>query len=261
LSASAALAAWERDEVWVHKRDTISRTFGNGHELRELRRESFAWKGGVLDLDPGENGGLALDGWDKDSISLVSRIQTYGPSDEAARELATKLRVARSGGTVRTEGPPQERRSHWAITFHLMVPRGTRIKGHVIIGPVEMSDIRGTVDLEGQNGPLSLEGVGGDVHARMENGPVNVELDGERWEGKGLDVSTQNGPVNVTVPRGYSAQLVTGTINGPRIMKLEGVGFSRSNRWNTFTLGRGGATVKVVTTNGPAMVRYGRKPI
>ena len=109
--------------------------------------------------------------------------------------------------------------------------------------------------LEARNGPVALRGVSGDVRARTQNGPLTVNLDGERWTGKGLDAETTNGPVSIRIPDGYSARLETGTVNGPmRIdfpITLQG---SIGRRIET-TLGQGGPTIRAVTTNGPVTIR------
>jgi DUF4097 and DUF4098 domain-containing protein YvlB len=117
--------------------------------------------------------------------------------------------------------------------------------------------ITGTMALSAHNGPVALHGVAGDVHARVRNGPLSVYLAGDRWEGTGLDAETVNGPVVLAIPENYSARLETGTVNGPMsvdfpmTVTIQG---RLSQRLNT-TLGSGGAPVRVVTTNGPLVIR------
>jgi hypothetical protein len=95
------------------------------------------------------------------------------------------------------------------------------------------------------------------VHARVENGPLTVRLVGTAWTGAGLDAEAQNGPVDLALPEHYNAELETGTVNGPVdfqipiTVTLTGRG---SDRIRT-TLGKGGAPIRVVTTNGPLTVR------
>ena len=81
-------------------------------------------------------------------------------------------------------------------------------------GGLSVSDVTGVLRLETTNGGIHLEAVGGDVVAETTNGGMNVLLDGDRWEGKGLEAITTNGGVRVRVPEGYSARLETGTTNG-----------------------------------------------
>src|SRR5207249_2370696 len=126
---------------------------------------------------------------------------------------------------------------------------------------VRVSSLKATGDAvtadPGKNGPVALRAVGGDVHARTTNGPLDIELTGARWDGVGLDAETTNGPVDLAIPEGYSAQLEFGTVNGPMA-----VGFpltvtiqGRVGRRITTVLGKGGPTIRAVTTNGPVAIR------
>ena len=67
---------------------------------------------------------------------------------------------------------------------------------------------------------------------------------------------TVNGPVTLEVPADYSAKLETGTVHGPIDVDFPltvTLGSGRMRRFNA-TLGSGGPTVRVVTTNGPSAV-------
>ena len=89
------------------------------------------------------------------------------------------------------------------------------------------------------------------VEKRLRKTPIALEV--------GLDAETQNGPLTLDVPDGYNAQLETGTINGPMdigfpIMVQGRIGMGGRRRITT-TLGIGGAMIRAVTTNGPAVIR------
>ncbi len=86
--------------------------------------------------------------------------------------------------------------------------------------------------------------------APHENGGLNITLEGDRWNGPGLDVQTRNGGIRILVGERYSAQLETETING-RVR----IGFPITvqgdlGRHVVTTLGSGGARLRAVTTNG-----------
>ncbi|MFN2570147.1 MAG: DUF4097 family beta strand repeat-containing protein, partial [Gemmatimonadales bacterium] len=120
--------------------------------------------------------------------------------------------------------------------------------------------VAGSMDLTTQNGPLSLSGVGGDVHARAQNGPLTIDLTGTRWEGTGLDAETQNGPADLRIPETYNAKIEFGTINGPMDVDFP-ITVTLNGRIRdriSTTLGSGGPPIRVVTTNGPMMVRRNR---
>lgn len=68
-----------------------------------------------------------------------------------------------------------------------------------------------------------------------------------------------NGPVDLEIPRGYNADLETGTVNGPMVTRVPltiTVQGSLRDRIQS-KLGKGGPPVRVVTTNGPLTIRQG----
>ena len=68
-----------------------------------------------------------------------------------------------------------------------------------------------------------------------------------------VDVST--GAVRMTVPELYSAELETGTTNGPVNVDFPVMVQGRFGRHLSTTLGSGGAKVRVITTNGGVTIR------
>lgn len=215
---------------------------------------------GALIVDPGENGGVAIYGWDRDSIGVVAKIEASARSDEDAGQLVEAVRIEATGHTVRASGPETPRRTHWSVSFDVYVPRHTDLSLETMNGPLSVEDVFGTMEIRAQNGPVSLAGVGGNVTARVQNGPLSVRLSGTQWDGSGLDAEARNGPVDLAIPERYNARLETGTVNGPMdlafplTVTLQG---HRLNRIQT-TLGHGGAPVRVVTTNGPMTIRHAR---
>jgi putative adhesin len=215
---------------------------------------------GPLTVDPGENGGVSIYGWDRDSIALVAKIQTNARTEDDAQQLADAVRIDASGQSIRASGPETLRRTSWSVNLDVYVPRHTDLTLETVNGPLSVEDVSGTMDLRAQNGPVSLAGVGGNVTARVQNGPLDVELSGTKWDGTGLDAEAQNGPVELSIPERYNAQLETGTVNGPMdvTFPLTVTVRGRITDRITTTLGSGGPPVRVVTTNGPLTIRRAR---
>ena len=102
--------------------------------------------------------------------------------------------------------------------------------------------------------------VAGDVKSRTTNGGVNVALAGNSWKGSGLDVTTTNGGVHLSMPDSYAANIETGTTNGGFHSDIPALSVSqedvkgptrhqRATRLNT-VLNGGGAPIRLITTNG-----------
>ena len=222
----------------------------------EVRVVTLA-RAGTIAVDPGRNGAVSVEGWDRDSIEVHARIQTQAATQDQADRIAGQIKVVTSGSTISADGPEAGRRESWGMSFVVFAPRRSDLKLDTDNGPIGVRDVTGRMTLTAHNGPVSLSGVGGDVHARTTNGPLDIDLTGARWEGTGLDAETTNGPVNLAIPENYSAQLEFGTLNGPMTVgfpltvTIEG----RVGRRIVTKLGAGGAPVRVVTTNGPVEIR------
>lgn len=214
--------------------------------------------GGVkkLDVDPGVNGGVRIIGWSRDSTFIRARVDANASSESAAKAMADQVKIDISGGRIRVSGPRRRDNTPWAVTFVIHVPVRTDVAVTTENGPVDVDGVSGEIHLSATNGPVSLFRLGGNVVARAGNGPLTVDLEGRTWSGKGLDAETTNGPVMLAIPEGYSAQLETGTINGPLSVEVPmtvTLGRNGNGRLNA-TLGKGGPPVRVVTTNGPATI-------
>jgi DUF4097 and DUF4098 domain-containing protein YvlB len=207
-----------------------------------------------LSVDGRENGGVSFYGWDRDEVKVVARIQASGSDDSDAHALARQISIITDGGRIHAEGPSSQRRSSWSVSYEIYVPRHSNLEAVTQNGGVSAESVEGDLDFEAMNGGIRVENVGGDVHGRTTNGGVSASLSGASWRGRGLDLRTTNGGVNLRIPRVYNARLETGTTNGGmRIdfpITVEGYIGKRIQT----QLGSGGPTVRVVTTNGGVQV-------
>jgi hypothetical protein len=210
---------------------------------------------GAVRVDAHPNGGVTVVGWDRNEIRLRVKVKATAGSRARAEELVRGVEIRTGGNDIRADGPDTERRESWYATFELQVPRTSDLWVRARNGGIDVADVRGDIDLSTQNGGLHLRSLGGNVRGHTTNGGVDVMLDGRRWDGEGLDVRTTNGGVKLTVPRGYSAELETGTVNGGLDIEFPVQVRGRVTRRLTTTLGDGGPPIRVVTTNGGVSVR------
>jgi DUF4097 and DUF4098 domain-containing protein YvlB len=216
----------------------------------EVREESMA--AGPLTVEAGTNGGIRIEGWDRNEIHVQAVINTHARSDADARQLASGIQIQAGSGKVSATGPSTSRREGWSVSFRINVPRHNDLDLNANNGGVTISGVSGNIRFDTNNGGVRLADLGGDVKGATHNGGLNVLLSGSRWEGAGLDVETTNGGVTLSIPDGYNADLTTRTVNGgfqtDFPITLQGDLTSRSGI--STTLGSGGAPVSVRTTNG-----------
>lgn len=262
LAAAAVLAAPAAAQANPHQwlQDCRQDDWGERARACQVRETALRPGGGTLVVDPGHNGGVAVFGWERDSIAVVAKIQASARTETRAQQLADAVRIEAAGRMIRADIGSTGRREYVAVSFDVYVPRRTDLAAETVNGPLHVEDVTGTLRLRARNGPVALIGVAGDVNARVQNGPLHVELAGNQWDGRGLDAEATNGPVDLAIPEHYDAQLETGTVNGPMNLEfpLTVTVQGRLTRRIHATLGEGGAPVRVVTTNGPLTVHRAR---
>ena len=208
-----------------------------------------------LQVDGRANGGVRVRGWNGSAIRVRARVQATARNGAEARALVDAVRID-DGAVLRAEGPSGlERGEGWSVSYEIMVPRATDLDVEAQNGGVDVAGVRGTLELRTVNGGLRLADVEGDVRARTSNGGVSVELSGDRWEGRGLDVETSNGGVKLVIPEPYAASLETGTTNGGMQIDFPVMVQGRIGRQLRTELNGGGAPIRVMTTNGGVTVQ------
>jgi hypothetical protein len=211
---------------------------------------------GPLTVDAGRNGGIRVAGWDRNEILVQAIVTASARREEDARQLASQVQVQAGGGRVSSSGPETTGRQWWSVSYRINVPRRNDLELNANNGGISIADVNATIRFDTTNGGVDLRGLGGDVRGETRNGGLKVALDGDRWDGTGLDVQTSNGGVTLSVPDGYNAELTTRTVNGgfrsDIPMTLQGELSPR--RGIQTTLGSGGAPVSVRTTNGGVRV-------
>jgi hypothetical protein len=235
-----------------------------------------------LSLDGGTNGGVKVESWNRKDILIQAKVEVWARTQDNAEEVGREIQVSTAGGHVVASGPEQgwfgrkpartrsDRRIGWGVSYRVHVPRTTDLEIETYNGGISVAGVRGHLELQALNGGLALSEVGGRVHGRTTNGALAVTLDGDRWQGEGLDLQTTNGSIALRIPARYSAALETGTTNGrmnvddafaagyPSGRSFDLVRNARRHTRLRVELGRGGAPIRAVTTNGSVKVARAR---
>ncbi len=212
---------------------------------------------GALNVDAGTNGGIQIEGWDRNEIRVRAVVQGSARSDSRAREIADQVQVQANGGRVYATGPELDRREWWSVIYRINVPRKNDLDLRASNGGITIVGVTGNMRFDTTNGGVRLQDVGGRVNGGTRNGGLNVMLSGSKWDGDGLDVETSNGGVTVQIPDGYNAEFETRTVNGSlRIdFPITVQGELTSRRGISTTLGAGGPLVRARTTNGGVKIQ------
>ncbi|GAB2955832.1 hypothetical protein GCM10027048_22310 [Hymenobacter coalescens] len=223
-------------------------------ETRDLTLPAI--KSGKLTVDALRNGGITVKGYSGADIRVRAKVQAWSRDEATAKAQVAGIKISTEGNTLRATGSDGSGNEGYAVSYEIFVPEKTALALTTHNGGIHLENLRGPVTFAAHNGGVSITGAGGDMKGRTENGGLSITLTGSQWDGPGLDVATTNGGITWKVPADYSAQLFTSTQHGPINTDFPTKVQGTIGREVSVALGKGGAPVKAVTTNGG--VRVGR---
>ncbi|MDO7845847.1 DUF4097 family beta strand repeat-containing protein [Hymenobacter sp. M29] len=220
-------------------------------ETRDLTMPAPA--GQPLRIEGGANGGITVHGWDGPNVRIRAKVTSWAPTEAEAQARVKTVSIATANSELRATST--EKNEQYAVSYEVFVPRRTTLALNTMNGGISLDNLLGDVKFHATNGGVSLRGLGGQVTGQTVNGGLSIALTGTQWDGKGLDIETTNGGISWKLPKDYSAQLFTSTNMGNirANMPVTRTGFLR--REMAITLGKGGAPVRAITTNGGVTLR------
>jgi len=221
-------------------------------EVRDVRLKAPAR---ALSVDGRDNGGVTFSGWSNGDVLVRALISASGDSRAEAQDLAKQITIQTSGDRVYAEGPRPRRHAWWSVSYEVYVPKRTDLEADTHNGGVSAEGVEGRMNFHAVNGGIHLTDVAGDIRAETTNGGVHADLTGSTWKGQGLDLETTNGGVELSIPRGYNAELETGTVNGGMNIDFPITVQGNIGRRISTKLGSGGPRVRATTTNGGVRIR------
>lgn len=234
---------WEDDN---HRRD---------RKYCEVREITLPADRDVISVDGLANGGIHVEGWNGDKIRIQAEVCVWDRNKNDAKELASEIEILTDRREIRAEGPSWRKRRGWSVSYQLLVPEKSNLDLETTNGGITITNVYGEINFDATNGGIKLAEVGGDVNGRTTNGSIDVNLDGKKWRGEGLDVKTTNGGVKLYIPEDYSADLETGTVNGNIHIDFPIMVQGDLSRRLRTKIGDGGPRIRAVTTNGSVRIR------
>jgi DUF4097 and DUF4098 domain-containing protein YvlB len=220
------------------------------------------------------NGGIQVRGWDRDEIFIRACKGAAANNQSQAKPLLDAMKLEIQGGDVTVSGLEHNRA--W-VHLLVRVPKqiamqfethngplslngiaAQSLEANATNGPVSVKDCTGKINVEVENGPVSLARSSGDIHLRAQNGPMAVELNEDGWKGEGLEVYTQNGPLDLKIPAGYHSSVEVRSEGHSPFSCGDACAdadkdFDDNSRIVRF--GSGAPVVRLSTVNGPVTIR------
>ena len=238
--------SWDRDCNRRNDRDT-ERFAGPPNRRSRPHRH--------LVIDGRTNGGVSVFGSNRRDVLIRARIQANARTEERAEESPAKSSSHRRRPHSRRRAGNVEAES-WSVSYEVEVPSRSDLELRAMNGGISVVDVSGVLRLETLNGGIHLRGGcrrrgGGDDQRRHERPARRRPVAGQgtrrgdhEWRGDGAHSGRLFGP------RGE-----TGTVNGGINIDFPVTVEGRIGRRITTDLGRGGATIRVITTNGGVVIR------
>jgi DUF4097 and DUF4098 domain-containing protein YvlB len=209
----------------------------------------------AITVDSRRNGGVQVKGWNRAEVLVRAQVQTWAPAGVDPRGLVSQIQIQTAGGNIAANGPDFGQKQGWAVSYEIFVPHQTDLSVKANNGGISIHDVTGDIGFDTTNGGVKLERLAGNVHGKTRNGGLSVELAGDRWQGKEFRAETTNGGVNISLPREYSAQLETSTVNGRLSLDVPLPVGLESSREVSVRVGAGGPVVRATTVNGGVVVK------
>jgi hypothetical protein len=232
----------------------------------------------TLSVRPHKNGGVQVEGWDKDSYS-VRACKFASNEDGGAQRILAQLTLSIRNGEVSTNGPSED--GEWTIYLLIRAPKASVIDletangplslysvdgtltAHATNGPITLRDFSGDAEVRAANGPITITGSSGNVRIHTENGPISINLKGTSWSGTGLTADAQNGPLTLSVPSDYKSSFsVESRQYSPMNCKASICDNARKT-WDDnhrrIEFGSSPAMIRLSTVNGPVSIQSSRE--
>ena len=207
----------------------------------------------VLRVHEVENGGVQVQGWDKDAYSVTACKAAVG--GDAAR-LLSQIKLTVQGGEVSVSGPHGDRED-WTVYLLIRTPRSADIEVTAHNGPVSLYSVNGKISTRATNGPISFSGTSGKLRLHTQNGPISVSL-GANWDGSELVADAVNGPLTLRVPSGFRSSFLVESNGHSPISCHASICSDARKTWDDghrrIEYGSGSPVIRLSTENGPISV-------
>jgi hypothetical protein len=228
----------------------------------------------TLRVRPHTNGGVQVQGWDREVYS-VTACKAAGGSGADADRILSQISLSVQNGEVSTKGPGDE--DQWTVYLLIRAPQVAAIdletaNGPISFynvdgkltaraknGPISLHDFSGEAEIIATNGPIDITGSSGNLRVHTQNGPISVALAGTTWSGAGLSADAENGPLTLLVPSDYRSSFVVESTNHAPVSCQARICDNARKTWDDehrrIEFGNAPAMIRLSTVNGPVSVR------
>ena len=225
----------------------------------EWKRSYPLAQGGSVEIR-NTNGQIRVEPGDGGTVEVVATRSARAGSDEDARNALKRIEIVETIAPNRVEldssggGIGFEINVSKKVDYVVRLPKWANVTLQTTNGEIVATGIAGAFHAETTNGPIKATAIEGAVRMETTNGDVTLEID--KVADGGVTCDTTNGSVDLTLPSTAKAAFDVQTNNGgidPSGLDLTIA--DQSRRSLRATVGGGGPTIKLETTNGEIRLR------
>lgn len=210
------------------------------------------------------NGAITITSWDGVNISLnATKRSTYGIEDLDKAEIIVTENNNELTIEIQHTQPIRTR----AVDLDINIPYNVTVKSASSTnGPIQITDTKGDTVLSNTNGPINIEDIDGYIKASTTNGGIEIKgttgiddltttnggITAEIFDIKDdVNIQSTNGGITVYLKSSINASIEIATINGGISVDDALISITESSSKSLKgTIGTGGDTIKIQTTNG-----------
>lgn len=190
---------------------------------------------------------------DADTVVVTALLLVGSNSQEDAEihleELDIRVTDSADEILIQTVQPQDFDGRKYNVEYDIIVPSSLEVMATQDNGHIEIIDIQNSVDVSNTNGGVLLSDIAGGVMAVVGNGSIEATV--FLPVDKTIDLSTNNGNLELNIPSStsaeFSATVVNGEINATYLDFTDAV---NTNHWLNGVIGDGEGTIELSTTNG-----------
>lgn len=193
------------------------------------------------------NGGISIDGWDKDQIEINATKEVSSEKYEIPQEIKDGLKeieidIQENEGSIEIttncpQGLEQGGKYQIRVYYKIYLPKKTDLKVETINGGIAIQGVAGTIQVKSINGGISLTALDGKIDIFTSNGGLSFrdifgECDIQTMNGGiygeytildkplNLEVKSMNGQVSINLPQSEDIKAFAKCTNGSVSSKI-----------------------------------------
>ena len=184
---------------------------------------------------------------------LIVESDSQADADRHIHDLEILVNDSADEIIIQTVQPKNTDLRQYLVEYDIIVPIDFAVKTTQVNGSIDMVDIENSVDVLNVNGDIRLSGIVGGVVADVVNGNIAATVTLPVHET--IDLVTDNGSIELRIPRSTSAVLGTSVVNGAiHTSNLEFADLVQTGHSLTGTLGNGEGVIELWVGNGDISV-------